>query len=191
MSDRHSTTRALLAHTGGDLRAADQFVPALYTQMRAIAGRLMGSQRSLLTLQPTALVHEAYLRLIDVDAVGVRERTQFLALAARVLRNVLVDHVRARRADKRGGGRGALILEGDLVGEGQDGLDPLILDEALTRFAVRHPRPAQVVELRIFGGMSVEEVGSALNVSKRTIVGDWSLARAWLARELTRGEHAG
>jgi RNA polymerase sigma factor (TIGR02999 family) len=143
------------------------------------------------TLQPTALVHEAYVRLVDQSQADWRGRTHFVAVASKVMRNLLIDHARARAADKRGGGWQPVTLADEAVGAKE--LDPdqvLALDQALERLADHDERQARVVELRFFGGLKVGEVAEVLGVSKRTAEGLWTHARAWLLRELSRRDGA-
>lgn len=162
----------------------EQLLELLYAELRGAAGRLMAREREAHTLQPTALVHEAWLRLVDQDRIAWTDRAHFYGIAARCMRQVLVDHARARAADKRGGGWAQVTLdEGLLAGERRE-LELLGLDEALSRLAELDPRAAQVVERRVFGGMTIEEIAADLGVSPRTIDGDWATARLWLAREL-------
>jgi RNA polymerase sigma factor (TIGR02999 family) len=180
-------TQALLAHSHGDANAASRLLPLVYDQLRALAARYMQGERPDHTLQPTALVHEAYLRLIDGDRIDLQGKTHFFALAARQMRRILADHARARHAAKRGGGARRITLK-DADALGTDGLiDMLVLDQALEKLSRESPRQSRVVELRYFGGLSVEETARALDVSPGTVKGDWRMARAWLTRELSRG----
>jgi RNA polymerase sigma factor (TIGR02999 family) len=157
----------------------------VYTELRALAAQHLRREAPGHTLQPTALVHEAWLRLRGVAGAGA-DRERFLALASRTIRHILVDHARARRAQKRGGGERRLTLADDVFADQGPGLEVLALEEALEKLAELHPRQAQVVELRFFGGLEVAEVARALAVSQRTAEGDWTVARAWLRRELER-----
>jgi RNA polymerase sigma-70 factor, ECF subfamily len=167
----------------------EQLLPLVYNELRAIAAEFMSRERPNHTLQPTALVHEVYLRLVDQNQVDFKDRAHFLAIAARTIRRVLIDHSRSNRADKRGGKMERVTLS-DTPGlqKGRD-LDLLALDEAMKRLAWVHPRPAQIVELRYFGGLTNEEAASVLNVSRTTVANEWALAKAWLSRELSV-EHA-
>jgi len=178
-------TSELNAHSAGDPNAASRLLPLVYDQLRALAGRYMKRERPDHTLQPTALVHEAYLRLIDGDRVDLNGKTHFFALAASQMRRILADHARARNAAKRGGKTRRVSLH-DGAGFKEDGVvDMLVLDEALERLGRESPRQSRVVELRYFGGLSVEETARTLGVSASTVKGDWRVARAWLARELS------
>jgi len=156
----------------------------VYDDLRAHAAQLLARERSEHTLQPTALVHEAYLRLIGQERADIRSRTHFFAVAAAGMRRVLVDHARARNAQKRGGGRALERLGDELAIPWEDPSALLDLDRALTRLADIHPRAAQVVELRFFGGLKLEEVGLELGLSRETVKIDWRFARAWLTNAL-------
>ncbi|MGD9902491.1 MAG: sigma-70 family RNA polymerase sigma factor [Vicinamibacterales bacterium] len=180
-------TDLLLAWRGGDERALDRLVPLVHAELLRLARRQMNRERARHTLQTTALVNEAYLRLVDLSRVQWQDRSHFFAMAARVMRRVLVDHARARRQQKRGGGvrPAPLDLSPEVAVERGD--DLVALDDALQTLAVVDPRKAQVVELRFFGGLSVEETAQALAVSVETVGRDWRLAKLWLLRELGRG----
>ena len=161
----------------------------LYADLRLIAGRLMARERRGHTLQTTALVHEAWLRLADGGRLMPVARTEFLRLAGRVIRNVLVDHARARGREKRGVGRPRCSLDPDLVASADLSPDQILdLDEALIELAALDERQAQVVELRCFGGLNMEEIAEALGVSVRTVGNEWRVARAWLFRRLESTE---
>jgi RNA polymerase sigma factor (TIGR02999 family) len=182
-----AATGALIAHTTGDPDAASRLLPLVYDQLRALAAGYMRRERADHTLQPTGLVHEAYLRLVDGSRIDLQGKTHFFALAATQMRRVLADHARARNAAKRGGGARKVTLH-DVAAIHPDGVvDMLALDEALHRLADESPRQVRVVELRFFGGLSVEATARFLGVSKSTVKGDWRVAKAWLARELSRG----
>jgi RNA polymerase sigma factor (TIGR02999 family) len=168
-------------------RADPPWSAVAYDHLRELARAWMGRERPGHTLQPTALVHEAYLRLADAGTLGVDDRTGFQALAAVTMRRVLVDHARRRGRAKRGGGWRRVGLAG-LSADADGETDLLALDEALTRLGAEHERAARVVELRFFGGMGVEQAAAVLGVSARTIELDWQFARAWLLRELRGGE---
>jgi RNA polymerase sigma factor (TIGR02999 family) len=169
----------------GDADAQDRLVRAIYAELRRIAGGLMQNERPGHTLQPSALVHEALMRLLDGDALAdVPNRRYLFAAAAQAMRQVLVDHARRRGAAKREGGRARVPLDEALTAIEGQGLDILALHEALDRLAWEHPRPAQVVTLRFFGGLSVPEVAAALAVSVTTVESDWRFARAWLKGQL-------
>ncbi|MEM8930189.1 MAG: sigma-70 family RNA polymerase sigma factor [Acidobacteriota bacterium] len=159
----------------------------VYDELRRVAASYLRHERANHTLEPTALVHEAYMRLVDGDRVSYNGRSHFFAIGARVMRRLLVDHARKKGSQKRGGDWHQVTLDraaDPLFGREYSAEEILALDEALDRLARSDPRPAQVVELRWFGGLEVAEVARHLGVSKRTIEGDWAYARAWLAREL-------
>jgi RNA polymerase sigma factor (TIGR02999 family) len=171
----------------GDTEALEQLIPVLYQQLRQVARHHLRGEREGHTLQTTALVHEAYLRLVGADALEVRDHCHFLALASRLMRQVLVDHARARLAAKRSGGI-KVTLTAALALSDQPAVDLLAIDEALTRLSLLDPQQCQVVELRFFGGLSIDETSEALSISAATVKRDWTTARAWLRRELDRVE---
>ncbi len=163
-------------------------VPTVYDELREIATRLLAHRSSDACLQPTAIVHEAYLKLASSTEATWNDKSHFLALCARVMRQVLADHARDAQRVKRGGAdRRRLTLTTNLVGGGSSPIDALALEDALLRLEVTEPRAARVAEMRFLAGMSVEEVGAVLNVSPRTVEVDWRAARAWLRRELGEG----
>ena len=174
--------------TGDRSQAAAKLMPLVYDEFRALAARHLSHERANHTLQPTALVHEAYLKLIDQTRVDWQGRTHFFAVGAQAIRRILVDHARQHKRQKRGGGVGKVTLDDAVALAPQRDEEILALDEALENLAKLDARQAQVVEMRFFGGLNVEEVAEVLGVSKRTIEGDWMMARAWLLRELTRDE---
>jgi RNA polymerase sigma factor (TIGR02999 family) len=176
----------LAASTGSDQRAASRLAPLVYGELRAIASRYMRRERPDHTLQTTALVHEAYLRLIDVDRIDWQSRTHFLAVAARQMRRVLINHARDRRAGKRGGGQTLVTFDDAMVGAQSDPVELLTLCESMERLAEGSPRQARVAEMRLFAGLKVAEIARVLGVSERTVKQDWTVARAWLRRALGR-----
>jgi RNA polymerase sigma factor (TIGR02999 family) len=180
-------TQLLLALSDGDQAALEKLMPLVYAELHRLAKRYMGREHAGCTLQTSALVNEAYLRLVDARGVRFENRAHFFAVSAQIMRRILVDFARARQNLKRGGGAWQVTLDEGLVVSPERGADLLGLDEALGRLAVLNPRQSQVVELRYFGGLSEEEVAEVLKVSSRTVRNDWSLARAWLYRELSRG----
>jgi RNA polymerase sigma factor (TIGR02999 family) len=179
-------TQLLLAWGQGDNAALDRLVPAVHAELRRIARRQMGNERVGHTLQPTALVNEAYLRLVDIRQVQWQDRAHFFAMSSRVMRRVLVDAARARGYKKRGAGAHKVSFDEGLIASPQRAPDIVALDEALQALAAFDPRKSQVVEMRFFGGLSNEEVAEALGVSERTVKRDWTLAKLWLLRELRK-----
>jgi RNA polymerase sigma factor (TIGR02999 family) len=172
---------------GNDQAVAD-LVALLYPELRRLASRHLRRERREHTLQTTALVHEAYLRLNDQREVQWKNREQFLGVAAQLMRRILVDYSRGHDAQKRGGGVEKVFLEEALSVSREKGADVIALDEALTRLAEFDPQHAQLVELRFFGGLSIEESAEVMGVSRTTLKRNWNLAKAWLARELRTGD---
>ena len=179
-------TQLLLEWRRGDATALDQLIPAVYQKLRRLARHYMAGQRPGHTLQATALVNEAYARLIDCQQVNWKDRAHFFAISAQMMRRVLVEFARSRQYQKRGGGARKTSLDEALIASPQRGHDLVALDEALQALAVSYPRQSQVVELRFFGGLSVEETAEVLQVSSITVMRDWQLAKVWLARELKK-----
>jgi RNA polymerase sigma factor (TIGR02999 family) len=171
----------------GDKRAAEELIPLVYDDLRALAQQHLKRENPGHTLQATALVNEAYLRLIDAQPEGWNGRTHFFAVAAATLRRVLVDHARAKRTKKRGGDAQRVSVLDPAASATVPAIDLLALDEALERLAATKPRHARLVELRFFGGLEVEEAAAILGVSKETAKLDWRFARAWLNRALAKG----
>lgn len=169
----------------GDAAAMDEVLPVVYAELRRIAGRQMGRERPDHTWQPTALVHEAYLQLFAGPELDVNDRAHFMAIAARVMRRLLINHAEARNADKRRGNAPHVTLSAAENVAAGDATDVLQLDEALKRLADFDARAAEIVEMRYFGGMTVEEIAAATGLSAATVKRDWSAARAWLRRELS------
>jgi len=177
-------TKWLHAWRAGDTQAGDLLMRVLYRELHDMARRRRRAERPGMTLQTTALVHETYLRLVDQRRVEWRDRGHFLALAATMMRRVLVDRARARRAGKRGSGEQAITLT-DAASAGVNSADQVLdVDRALERLTAAYPRPARVVEMRFFGGLELEEIGAVLGITERTVKRDWAFARAWLTREL-------
>ncbi len=187
----HQVTALLQAWRAGDQAAVQQLVLLVEPELRRVARRYMGRERVGQTLQPTALVNEAYLRLAALGRVHVKDRAHFFALSARLMRRILVDVARAKGNQKRGGGARRVSFDEALAVSTPPDADLVAIDEALAVFANVAPRKARVVELRFFGGLSVDETADALNVSPQTVMRDWKLAKVWLARELERGRRAG
>ena len=186
-SDSASDATALLsAWRAGDVDALDRLMPIVHGELRKIAGHLMSQERSGHTLQPTALVNEAFIRLINVHEVQWQNRAHFMAMAARLMRRVLVEAARARRAAKRGNGDRAAGIETIEIPDVAPGADVDALNDALDALAAIDARKGQVVEMRFFGGLSVEETAEVLGVSTDTVTRDWKFAKVWLLRELSR-----
>lgn len=188
--DPSRITGLLRAWGGGDEQALDQLTPLVYDQLRRLASRHMGRERPGHSLQTTALVHEVYLRFAKMGELEWQDRGHFFAVSARIMRRILVDAARARTTAKRGGRlvqvehAEAIDLDQFPAPETERPAEVCALDEALSRLASVDPRRAQVIEMRFFGGLSVEEAATALGVSPQTVMRDWRLARAWLTREL-------
>jgi RNA polymerase sigma factor (TIGR02999 family) len=179
-------TRLLRAWGGGDHAALDQLTPLVYRELHRMAGRYMQRENPGNTLQATALVNEAFLRLVDVTGVRWQDRAHFFAISAQMMRRILVDAARARGSGKRGGGAVRLDINESIDALPQPDSRLVDLDEALGALARFDARKAKVVELRFFGGLSVEETAEVLKISKESVMRDWKLARAWLMRELAR-----
>lgn len=163
--------------------SADALLSILYDELHRLAHHYMRTERAGHTLQTTALINEAYLRLVEIDRIQWRDRTHFVAMAATVMRRVLVDHARAHARDKRGGGVAITSLDVDVAAT-QPGVDVLALNEALDRLATLDPVQGRIVELRYFSGLTIDEVAATLGVSAGTVKREWSIAKAWLYREL-------
>jgi len=184
-ADPRDVTQLLSDWQGGDQQAFDRLMPLVYDELRRVARARLRSEREDHTLQTTALVHEAYVRLVDLDRMTLRDRVHFFAMASRLMREILVDHARRRQAGKRGGGADRISLQdAEPLAEGQS-IDLLALDEALTQLGTFDSRLCRVVELRFFGGLSIAETASVLKVSDATVERDWVVAKAWLHRRLT------
>jgi RNA polymerase sigma-70 factor, ECF subfamily len=183
---RLHVTELLLAWGSGDRSALDELVPLVHQELRRLARSQMRGERDNHTLQTTALVNEAFLRLIDLRRIRWQDRAHFLALSAQLMRRVLVDDARTRNYRKRGGGAATVALDDVAVAAPERAADLVALDEALENLARVDPRKSRVVELRFFGGLSVEETAGALNVSPETVMRDWRLAKVWLLREMSR-----
>jgi RNA polymerase sigma-70 factor (ECF subfamily) len=181
----HDVTRLLLELQGGSVDASDQLIPLVYAELHDLAAHYMRGERAEHTLQPTALVHEAYMRLVDQRGATWQNRSHFFGVAAQAMRRILVDHARRKRATKREGGqRVTLDADLDIAGPIERSLDLIALDDALDKLARVEPRYARVVELRFFGGLEVEQVAEAMQISPATVKRDWTFAKAFLQREL-------
>ena len=179
-----AVTQLLTRWADGDQGALDALMPIVYAELRKIADAYLRRERSDHTLQPTALVHEAWLRLVRQDGGAFEHRTQFYALAAQMMRRILVDHARATNAGKRGGGAARAVLDESAAARADPIVELLALNEALEQLAAASPRQARVVELRYFGGLSVDETAALLDVSAPTVSREQKAAEAWLARAM-------
>jgi RNA polymerase sigma-70 factor (ECF subfamily) len=182
---RRSVTGLLRAWSAGDDTALAELIPLVHAELRHVARRLMRGERDGHTLQTTALVNEAYVRLVDLTQVRWQDRAHFFAMSARLMRRILVDHARSRTYLKRGGRSHRISLDDDMLAVDR-GADLVALDDALAALAAIDARKSEVVELRFFGGLTVEETALALRVSSETVLRDWRFAKTWLLRELTR-----
>ena len=177
-------TRLLQEHRPEDPATGQRLFEVIYPELRRVAGNLMRRERSNHTMQATELVHDAFLRLVDRTVVRGADRAKFLGIAARAMRQILVDHARSRAADKRGAGLERVTFDEGLLEHTLDADNVLALDSAMESLALREPRAARVVELKVFGGLTAQEIAGLLEVSKRTVDGDWALARLWITRAL-------
>ncbi len=185
MTDKsQQLTGLLVAWSQGDAAAMEQLMPMVYQELRRMASRRLAVERQNHTLDSVALVHEAYLRLIDQRSVNWQNRAHFFAIAARLMRRILVDYARARKVAKRGGGMLNVSLTGSEAALATSASEMIEVDQALTRLAAIDPRKCEVVELRFFAGLSIEETACILHISVNTVARDWNVARAWLHREL-------
>jgi RNA polymerase sigma-70 factor (ECF subfamily) len=188
--DRGEVTRWLVAGTGGDAHALESLLPLVYEELHRQAVRFFRRERADHTLQPTALVNEVYLRLINQNEVNWQNRAQFFGIAAQMMRRILVSHARGREAKKRGGAAQHITLQEDLAAAPQRDLNLLAVDEALTRLEAVDPEKSRMVELRFFSGLSVDETAEVMGVSPRTVDRQWQTAKAWLHREISSGKAA-
>jgi len=189
----HAVTRLLEQARAGEPEALNRLLPLVYDHLRAMAGRMLHGERAAHTLRPTALVHEAYIRLVDQRG-GWQDRAHFFAIAAQAMRRILVDHARAHRASKRGGIAERISLDdtADRAGEREVALeDVLEVDSALSALEALDPAAARIVELRYFGGLTIQETAAAMGLSPATVKREWSAARAWLYRRLSGGTPGG
>jgi RNA polymerase sigma-70 factor, ECF subfamily len=182
----HDVTALLVQWRGGDEAAIERLLPFVHAELRRLAQRQMAGESPGHVLQATALVNEVYLRLIDVRRVQWQDRAHFFAMAARLMRRVLIDFARARKNQKRGGALHRVTFDPNLPVASDTPEDLIAIDEALRSLAAQYDRKAQVVELRFFGGLSVEETAEVLKVSEETVMRDWKFAKNWLLRELSR-----
>lgn len=187
MDQSHSITRMLNEWSNGDPNVLDNLMPLIYDELRRQANSYLRHENPNHTLQATALIHETYLRLIDQREAHFNSRSHFFAIAANMMRRILVDHARTKHRDKRGGNAETLPLDEAInVAQKESGVDLVALDQALNRLEEMDERQARVVELRYFSGLSLEETAEALKISRTTVAQDWALAKAWLYRELSQ-----
>ncbi len=183
----HDVTQLLIAWSDGDKSALDKLMPLVYEELRRLAHHYMSRERAGHTLQTTALINDAYLRLVNRKSVHWQNRAHFFAICAQLMRTILVDHARARGYKKRGGGARPVELDEAMVVSQERAAEVVALDEALTELEALDPKQGRIVELRFFGGLSIEETAKVLHLSPATIKREWSTAKAWLYRELNRG----
>ncbi|MEP6946939.1 MAG: sigma-70 family RNA polymerase sigma factor [Acidobacteriota bacterium] len=180
MSSNKDITGLLIASKGGNREALDELFPLIYDELKRVASNKLKNERSGHTLQPTALVHEAYMRLTEQGSVGWQNRIQFFALAAEMMRRILTNYAVSRNAEKRGGQHLMIELDEAMVFAAGRGVDLVALDEALTDLAAIDPKQAQIVELRFYTGLKVEEIAGLLEISNSTVKREWRMAKAWL-----------
>jgi RNA polymerase sigma factor (TIGR02999 family) len=185
-SGSQDVTQLLLEWRNGNERALDRLMPLVYDELRRLAASYMRRERPDHTLQPTALLNEAYLRLVDQTRIAWQGRAHFFGIAAQMMRRILLDHARQLKAAKRGSGGSKLPLEAALGEPERQDVDVIALDEALTRLEELDPRQSRVVELRFFAGLEVNEVAEVLGISRATVNREWAIARTWLYREISR-----
>lgn len=178
----------LKAWSGGDRSAADSLLTLVYKEMRKLAASYLQKQRSDHTLQPTALVHEAYLKLLDTSEINWQDRAHFFAVAAQTMRNILVDHARSVAADKRGGGAQKIALDEAVGFSNKQDINLIDLDEALQMLARQDELQSRIIELRFFGGLTIEETAEVLKISTATVKREWAMARAWLFRQMNSSD---
>lgn len=188
IAPRQEVTQALVDWNKGDQNAPDRLMPLVYNELRRLARQYLQRERRDHTLQATGLVHEAYLRLVDQSRMSWQNRAHFFAVAAQVMRHILVDYARSHRAEKRGGVREKLEFDEALAPSGERTVDLIALDDALKDLVTFDPRQSRIVEMRFFGGLTNEEIGDVLEISPRTIKREWRLAKAWLRREIMRDQ---
>ena len=181
----HEITQLLAEWSNGNQTALDKLYPLVYDELHKMANRYMKRERKDHTLQTTALINEAYVRMVDQKNVHWENRAHFFAISAQIMRRILIDHARRHHYAKRGGGALKVSLDETAIVAGDPASDMLLLDEALNRLAEMDPRRGQVVELRYFGGLNNEEIAGVLKISENTVTRDWNMARAWLYQELS------
>lgn len=182
---RPDITRILRAWSGGDREAVDDLMPLVYDELHKVAARYLRKQRPDHTLQPTALVNEAYLKLVDISNVSWEDRAHFFAVASQTMRHVLVDHARGHNREKRGGGAQKVSLDEAMAFVDNNEVDVLMLDDAMRALAEIDEQQSRIVELRFFGGLTVEETALVLRISPATVKREWRIAKAWLHKRIT------
>lgn len=188
-SSPKGVTELLVDWSKGDQKALDELIPLVYGELRRLASRYLRRERPDHTLQTTALVHEAYLRLVDQRDANWRNRAQFFGVAAQLMRRILVDYARNHGASKRGGDYRRIPFDEAIISAEEKDASLLAVDEALNVLALIDPQQSRVIELRIFGGLTVEEVAESLGISPRTVKREWSVAKAWLHRQISKGDN--
>lgn len=185
----HEISQILRSWSDGDRQSRDELIASVYEELHKIASRYLRHERSDHTLQPTALVHEAYLKIVDISHITWQDRAHFFAVASNVMRQILVDHARAREAEKRGGEFRRIALE-DAISFSNDktDVDLLALDDALEQLSTFDDQQSRIVELRFFGGLTIEETAEVLGISPATVKREWTLARSWLYRKMNSGK---
>ena len=183
----NEVTRLLLAWSNGDRAALDELIPLVYDELRRLAHHYMRQEREGHTLQTTALVNEAYVRLIDQNSVHWQDRAHFFAIAAQMMRRILVDYARSRRYAKRGGDARQVSFNESAIVSPQKGAEMVAIDEALTDLATRDMRKSKIVELRFFGGLNIQETAEVMGISPTTVQREWRSAKAWLYQAITQG----
>lgn len=187
MTESREITKMLREWGNGNSQALEFLMPLVYAELRKQAERFLRRERPDHTLQTTALINEAYLKLIDQKATNIRSRNHFYAIAATIMRRILVDHARKKNRDKRGGQAETLQFDDEIIFRQSDpSIDLVALDQALIRLAENDPQQARIVELRYFGGYTLEETAEILDISRTTVAADWAMSKAWLYRELTK-----
>ena len=184
----HSLDKLLASWQAGDHKALEALVPLVYKELHGLAHHYLRGERPEHTLQTTALINEAYLRLVEQGPFRTQNRGQFVALAATLMRQILVDYARSHRSAKRGNDCKVTLCD-EVAGGKEEDIDVLVLDDALRQLAERDPQQGRIVELRFFAGLTVEETALVLDISPATVKRDWSMARAWLSRQIKRGKH--
>ena len=186
-SSAKEVTQLLMDWGKGDAQALNQLMPLVYNELHRIAGRYLRNERPNHTLQTTALINEAYVRIVDGKSVKWQDRAHFFGVAAQIMRHILVDHARSSRSAKRGGGVQKLTLDEAVAGSQERNLDLVALNDSLNSLAQIDPQQSRIIELRFFGGLTIEETAEVMSISPATVKRDWNMAKAWLYGEINRG----